>query len=195
MNTLNFIFKSIPLSLLGVLIKLAGLFVVPVALLFRKERTPPEGMPVQYDGWRYMKLPKLFSWWDNVKYGTMGNYAWDDERYNPFHEKPTSFLSQYYWLALRNPGNGLYGTSLFSCVQADNKISYKGQELIDNGKYGWQFVVAKGKRTYTGFYLYKPYTSQFCLELRIGFKILPTEEDRKRPVGCTFIINPFKGKV
>jgi hypothetical protein len=195
---LNFIFISMPLGLSGILLKILGVFIVPIALLFSKDTTLD--VKEQYTGWKPMRLPKMFSIWDNLTYGTMGNYGWTKKAYNPwFYKNPTGFLSQWYWLAIRNPANGLNGLEFLRCIQSECEIGYKGKPIIDNGKYGYQFVWAESKagKTYTGLYLYFPYTKSAksrCLELRLGFKIIPSEADRTRPVGLTFIINPFKGR-
>ena len=197
-HVLNFIFLSIPIALIGLIPKVLGVFIIPIALLFRKP-THFKGVEEQYLGWKPMRLPKIFFMWDNVTTGTMGNFGWTKKSYNPwFYKTPTSFWSQWYWLALRNPCNGLYGTKLFQCIQADCEVSHIGKDLVDNYKYGWQFIVAKGaSRTYTGLYIYFPYTKSpksRCLELRVGYKLLPTEPNRTIPIGITMIINPFKGR-
>jgi len=64
---------------------------------------------------------------------------------------------------------------------------------VDNGRYGWQFLWAwKGWRLYTGFYAMVPYCPWRDFECRIGFKLRPDQPNRHRPIGMTFIINPFK---
>lgn len=185
---------DVPLALLRVLVAAVGPLVVLFALPFARLH-PSQSRPL-FEGWEYRRLPALFRPWDNVRYGTMGNGTYATKPYNPFfHRSPTGFWSQWYWLAIRNPANGLASLPLFQCVQAQcDRLGYWGRPVIDNGKYGWQFVFARrGWRLYTGFYGYWPYTRRLQLELRIGFKLLPTEPDRERPVGMTFIPNPLKG--
>jgi len=111
-----------------------------------------------------------------------------------FVDNPKGFWSQWYWLVVRNPANGLVSSPLFSLVQADaDDVRHWGQVHIDNGIYGWQFLSAQDEwRRYTGFYAMVPYYPWFDFECRVGFKILPNLPTRKRPIGMTFIINPFK---
>ncbi len=189
-----FILIDVPLSLLRLLVAVAGPLVVLAALPSSRLHTG-DHKPL-YEGWEYRRLPALFRPWDNVDYGTMGNGSYSTKPYNPlFYKNPTGVCSQWYWLAIRNPANGLSSMTLFQCVQSKcDRVGYWGKPVIDNGKYGWQFVCARrGWRWFTGFYGYWPYTDRLQLELRIGFKILPTEPDRTRPVGMTFIPNPLKG--
>ena len=136
-------------------------------------------------------LPVWASWWDNPTYGTYGNQSYQTNKaYNPhFVDNPKGFMSQYYWLVIRNPANGLTQSPLFSVSQAEcDYIKYKGNKVVDNGPRGWQFVYArKGWRLYTGLYVYKNFG-----EYRFGFKLLPDVPQRVRRVGMTFIPNPFK---
>jgi len=132
----------------------------------------------------------------NPTYGTYGNASYQNNKaYNPlFVDNPKGFWSQWYWLVVRNPANGLVSSPLFSLVQADaDDVRHWGQGHIDNGIYGWQFLSAQDEwRRYTGFYAMVPYYPWFDFECRVGFKILPNLPTRKRPIGMTFIINPFK---
>ena len=171
---------DIPISILRVIVAILGIIVVPVALLFK---TKVDGV---------YHLPRLFAWWDNPDYGIYGNHSYRTSKaYNPlFYKNPYGFGIAFYWLAIRNPANGLTQSKLFSVSQSDcNYVKYKGQVEVDNYVEGWQFVYARrGWRLYTGFY----YLGKFG-EWRIGFKLLPKEPNRKRRVGNTFIPNPFKG--
>mgnify|MGYP001774382795 CR=1 FL=1 len=170
---------DLPLALLRVLVVLTGPLVVTVALPFARNN----------------RLPQLFAWWDNPDYGIKGNEAYlTNEAYNPLIRWSGKWPSNWYWLAIRNPANGLTQSRLFSLVQRDaDELNHWGKAHIDNGIYGWQFLWAvKGWRPHTGFYAMVPYCPWFDFEFRIGFKILPREPDRTRRVGMTFIINPFK---
>lgn len=185
---------DLPLAILRVLVAIVGPLVVLIALPFARPARH-HGNP-EFPGWEMMRLPRLFAPWDNPDYGTMGNRAYGTSKaYNPFfHGNPTGFWSQWYWLAIRNPANGLTRMRLFSCVQgACDYVRYEGKKVVDNGRYGQQTVWAKdGWRLFTGFYAMVPYCPWFDFELRIGFKLLPGDPERERPVGMTFIINPFK---
>ena len=179
-----FVLIDLPLALLRVAVAIVGPVMVLLTLPFAGVR---EGMK---------HLPMWVSWWGNPTYGTLGNDKYQTlKAYNPFFvDNPKGFWSQWYWLVVRNPANGLVSSPLFSVVQAEAEhIHYWGKADINNGVYGWQFLLAQVKwRQYTGFYAMVPYCPWFDFECRIGFKILPLLLTRKRPVGMTFIINPFK---
>jgi len=178
-----FVLIDVPLALLRVLVAITGPVFVTLALPFSRMR----------DGVK--RLPVWSSWWGNPTYGTFGNTAYKtQEAYNPFFvSSPKGFMSQWYWLAIRNPANGLVSSRLFSFIQAESYVKYMGTAHIDNGIYGWQFVSAiDGWRRYTGFYAMVPYCPWFDFEFRVGFKIIPLEPKKLRRVGMTFIINPFK---
>lgn len=178
-----FIAIDVPLAILRVIVVLFGPLIVAIALPFPKTK---KGI---------RNLPAWAKWWGNPTYGVYGNKSYQtDKAYNPFFaDNPKGFMSQWYWLAIRNPANGLVESPLFSFQQAGSILRHWGCGHIDNGVYGWQFVTAKrGWRRYTGYYGMFPYCPWFDFELRIGFKILPAKPDRKRSTGMTFIINPFK---
>lgn len=185
---------DLPLAILRVAVAAIGPIVVPIGLLFAREQVNTR--QPEYPGWCFKRLPRIFAPWDNPDYGTMGNRAYGTSKaYNPFfHGNPTGFWSQWYWLAIRNPANGLSRMRLFSCTQAEcDFVHYLGREKVDNGLYGWQLVWARrGDRRFTGFYAMLPYSRGFDLEVRLGFKLLPDQPERERPVGMTLIVNPFK---
>jgi len=179
-----FVLIDLPLALLRVVVAIVGPVMVLLTLPFAGVR---EGMK---------HLPMWVSWWGNPTYGTLGNDKYQTlKAYNPFFvDNPKGFWSQWYWLVVRNPANGLVSSSLFSVVQAEAEhIQHWGSADINNGVYGWQFLLAQVKwRQYTGFYAMVPYCPWFDFECRVGFKIQPLEPTRLRRVGMTFIINPFK---
>jgi len=179
-----FVLIDLPLALLRVAVAIVGPVMVLLTLPFAGVR---EGMK---------HLPMWVSWWGNPTYGTLGNDKYQTlKAYNPFFvDNPKGFWSQWYWLVVRNPANGLVSSPLFSVVQAEAEhIRCWGKADINNGVYGWQFLLAQVKwRQYTGFYAMVPYCPWFDFECRVGFKIQPLEPTRLRRVGMTFIINPFK---
>jgi hypothetical protein len=176
---------------------LLGLVIIPVALLFTKEKQPP--LSTRYEGWKYTKLPKWAWLWDNDIYGTMGNHHWTKESYNPwFYKNPTGFWSQWYWLAIRNPVNNMEQWALSSLDTKEcSRIEYKGKYIIDNNIAGYQFVWCNdGWKYYSGLYVMMPwFKTGRALELRLGFKLKPKDNERvrERRTGMTIIINPFKG--
>ena len=169
-----FLLIDAPLALLRVVIALAGPLVAAIALPFARDN----------------HLPRWASWWDNPDYGISGNHSYLTQKaYNPLIKWAGKFPSNWYWLAIRNPANGLTQSRLFSVSQSEcDYVRHKGDIKVDNGYPGWQFVYArKGWRFYTGLYYYVGNG-----EYRIGFKLLPDEPKRQRRVGMTFIVNPFK---
>jgi len=169
-----FLLIDAPLALLRVVIALAGPLVVAIALPFARDN----------------HLPRWASWWDNPDYGISGNHSYLTQKaYNPLIKWAGKFPSNWYWLAIRNPANGLTQSRLFSVSQSEcDYVRHKGGIKVDNGYPGWQFVYAKkGWRYFTGLYWFKGQG-----EYRFGFKLLPKEPKRKRRVGMTCIPNPFK---
>jgi len=174
MKYLWFILVDLQLAILRLLIAALGPVVVTIALPFARNN----------------HLPKIFAWWDNPDYGIKGNQAYLTQKaYNPLVKYAGKFPSNWYWLVIRNPANGLTQSKLFSVSQAEcDYVKRKGDLVVDNYKPGWQFVYArKGWRLYTGLYYFVGKG-----EYRIGFKLLPDEPKRERRVGMTAIINPFK---
>jgi len=169
-----FLLIDVPLSLLRGLIALLGPLVVSIALPFARDN----------------HLPKWASWWDNPDYGVTGNHSYlTIKDYNPMLKYAGLWPSNWYWLVIRNPANGLAVSKLFSVVQSEcDYIKHIGAGNVDNSFPGWQFVFARKKfRFYTGFYYFVGKG-----EYRIGFKLKAGEPARSRPVGMTAIINPFK---
>jgi len=173
-SLLSFMFIDLPLAILRALIVMAGPGAVTLALPFAQDN----------------HLPKWAAWWNNPDYGIKGNNSYLTRKaYNPLIKYAGRWPSNWYWLAIRNPANGLTQSRLFSVSQADcGYVRFKGDVKVDNGYPGWQFVYArKGWRLYTGFYYYVGRG-----EYRIGFKLLPYDPRRTRRIGMTSIINPFK---
>lgn len=169
-----FLLIDVPLALLRAVIVVIGPLAVALALPFA----------------RHNHLPRCAAWWDNPDYGIRGNTSYlTSSAYNPLLKWAGRWPSNWYWLAIRNPANGLTRSRLFSVSQSECEyVHAKGDLKVDNGYPGWQFVYAKnGKRYYTGFYYYVG-----TGEYRIGFKLLPDDPARVRRVGVTSIINPFK---
>lgn len=193
----GFILYALPMAALRFALMWIGLIVVLLALPFARQGIAP--ITQQYPGWKYKRLPTWAWLWDNDTYGTMGNKHWTKESYNPFfYENPTGFWSQWYWLALRNPVNNMEQWAMSSVdLREASKIEYLGAKEIDNNIAGWQFVwCTRGWKVYSGLYVMLPwFKTGRCLELRLGFKLKPSDNDevRDRRVGLAVIINPFKG--
>lgn len=130
---------------------IAGLVVVPIALLFRTES---EAARKPYPERKIVHLPKWAWPWDNDAEGMM---SWMDEWPQMcWNGKPDSFLSMFQWAAIRNPANNLRfvrGMALYvPDIQEHNYWGdYSADDKYDTNK--WSFVYAKGRYfPYYGFY-------------------------------------------
>jgi len=141
-------------QLVGIIL---GIFLMPLFLLFvddsKKELT------YRTDGvneWWLRTLPKFALFWDNKIDGTLGD---DDYRYAsrdiPFGLKNTSFLGQYWWMAIRNPFNYFKRFILACDFRKDTVEKIAGQDYVrdDLRSTGWQFL--KCGKFYTFYWVWK----------------------------------------
>lgn len=175
------------LAVIKILAALLGLVAVALALPFSKETDPPE-LPegverIVYEGWSYRELPNWANWiWGNNKYGSLGNWFWVE------YDDPKKFLSQYKWLAIRNPANNLNQSSLFT-LRGRHSVKVWGDEEVNDvkGKAGISITRAGGKY---GFYCILPYGSTGrSLRIRLGYKIDPLKEVQN--ASFSILVNPF----
>lgn len=184
---------------------LIGLFVVPVALLFAKDK-PGTELP---NGWALRQLPWWAYLWSNKDDGSLGdkegNWAHKDLERHDF-SRARKFWSQYRWLALRNPVHNLCLTWLYNAnFNRIKSINYAGGYDVDNRynedvrsvKSGFNVVWASGSWLYLrcGINLIKRWgNSDRCLRIRLGYKVLPKHCDGLRPdrVTWTMTISPRK---
>lgn len=128
-------------QLVGIIL---GIFLMPIFLLFvddsKKETT------YKTDGvneWWLRTLPKFALFWDNKVDGTLGDddYRWAG-RDTPFGWKNTSFLGQYWWMAIRNPFNYFKRFTLACDVRKARVEKIAGQDYVrdDLRSTGWQFL-------------------------------------------------------
>jgi len=79
-----------------------------IALLFTDDSLKDKTYLLNPDREEYWlrQLPKWAKWWNNPIDGTLGddNFRWAS-RDIPFGLKNTSFLGQFWWMAIRNPFN------------------------------------------------------------------------------------------
>lgn len=167
----------------GTLMDLAGLFVVPVAIIC---------------GGINNRLPKWASWWDNDRepFG-------DVLRRHEFDCADTWFgmlWHRWNWLALRNPSNN-FGYNVVGFKQTDTIVYLRtgNPNTSDQGEGGHKFIRAidraTGRLVAFEFYAVLPYGSR-CLRLRLGWKIdhnmhpglLVTDGS---PAQLANVINPF----
>lgn len=136
------------LQVIGIIL---GLIVIPIAVCFvddsKKDST------YKTDGkneWWLRTLPRWAKWWDNKIDGTLGDddYRWAG-RDIPFGWKNTSFLGQFWWMAVRNPFN-YFKRFILACDVRENTVKkLAGQDYVrdDLVSTGWQFL--KCGRYYT----------------------------------------------
>ena len=181
---------------------LAGLVIVPIGLLFRttEEVTNPDELT--YPERKVVHMPKIFWLWDNDAEGAM---SWMDEWPDMCWDKdPTSFLSMFQWMAIRNPVNNMRFTKgIAAYLPHIESIRYYGDRYVsDKYQAGFQFVISQGKIfKYYGLVWVKNIGSK-KLVIRIGHKLrpdhLPVPEGipyRKLWKGMTFRIGIKDGNV
>ncbi|TWC12016.1 hypothetical protein FBY06_14020 [Pseudomonas sp. SJZ085] len=110
----------------------------------------------------------------------------------------TSWLSRWWWAAVRNPVNNLRLVAGISCPVAECDFAYLGQYSVEDkpGKGGWQFVRATrrgGLSRWYGFYAVRELSSTTARVVRLGFKIKPEHQGSAEPAkGMTFKVNLAK---
>lgn len=182
-----------------------GLFVVAVALPFAKtDFTTMTPYGARKGSWVLRKLPKWAWMFGNDIDGTLGDrrgyYA---KEATPFGLPATHFLSQCWWLCIRNPTNNLRLTKLFSCNLDDEEnevVLLAGDSYVRDkiGYGGWQFVKA-GKLFYAFYGVWEWPVGNRAFVVRVGFKIEPKhnstdwdlEKGHKRFKGMTARISPY----
>lgn len=186
---------------------LAGLFVVPVALLFRIEHTETDAPftdPLQKPGThRLVTLPSWALMWDNIFDG-----AWGDKRGwwngNCPGKDCTSFLSMFWWLAIRNPAN-YFNRVVAGCdVSLCDIVLIAGQEVVEEDTPGWHLLCATERVTgrkfpYLGFVLF-PYKDKthyvfgrFGWKINMGHNGTPiAARIQDRIKGSVFRVTPWK---
>jgi len=179
------------LGLADLIFDFLGLFVVAIAISFRKP-----GTSVQ-DGRPITNLPKWAYPWGNDFDGLLGDSQGWWAANTPFGLPPDSFLSMYVWAAIRNPANNTRMFSIFNAPIQGSQIEYKGDFFVGDhpGESGFQFVklTHEGIWPRYGLYWVRQWTSKHASVIRLGFKISPDQiYTNELPKGSTFRINPWK---
>lgn len=187
----------------SIVLVILGLPIVFIALLWIKYKPVKshikESLGPQYEGWRYVRLPKLFWLWDNTEVGAMGDHTRPSNV--PFGVKPDSFLAMYDWLAIRNPVNNL--KQLIGYAPTPHYVAqYCGDYAVDStapyASAGWQFVkVTDGTKTYYGLSIVIKLFKGYCSRIRMGFKIKPNMDlmwytNTGATIGTCCVITPIK---
>lgn len=188
------------LTIVGVIL---GLLIVPIALLFPDDSFRDDTYILNSDGEEYWlrQLPKWAKWWNNPIDGSLGddNFRWAS-RDIPFGLKNTSFLGQFWWMAIRNPFN-YFKRFILGCDVRKNKIEkLGGQDYVrdDLESTGWQFLKCGHFYTFYGVWQYGDNDRAFVIQLGNKFdlednsKSYPIEEFYKYSKGFTTEINPYK---
>ena len=188
------------MQLVGIVL---GIFLMPVFLLFvddsKKELT------YRTDGvneWWLRTLPKLALFWTNKIDGTLGD---EDFRYAsrdiPFGLKNTSFLGQYWWMAIRNPFNYFKRFILACDIRKDIVEKIAGQDYVrdDLESTGWQFLKCGKFYTFYGVWKWK-WSATHAVVIQLGnkfdlqdnFKAYPSDQEYKYFKGFTFELQVWK---
>ena len=205
MNKLDYIcapIQFVGLFLLTLIGMVAGLFLVPVGILFMQkdntnkfgERTFRHSQKYREQGssgyWEYWEFPKILWPWSNDEDGALGEPS--GKHSARVGGKERSFGAIYQWMALRNPFNNTKRyTALFACKPEECKIEWigdgnkvSGRVELDDGeplKEGWYFLKAyKSWWPYYSFRLVKRRKNGKIIHIRLGYKVKP------RHIGKTF---------
>ena len=192
-------FAKLTLNILGCLL---GLVIVPIALLIpnddSKYLTFKANEPHVY--W-LRRLPTWAKWWDNPIDGTLGD---DDFRWAsrdiPFGLKNTSFLGQFWWMAVRNPFN-YFKRFVLGCDVRKHPVKLLWGDVYVRDDYQSQGAQLLGCGHNWHFYMVRRWgNSKRAIVIELGNKF--DLEDNKKTYspnleykyfkGFTFEINPFK---
>lgn len=161
------------LTIVGVIL---GLLIVPIALLFPDDSFRDDTYILNSDGEEYWlrQLPKWAKWWNNPIDGSLGddNFRWAS-RDIPFGLKNTSFLGQFWWMAIRNPFN-YFKRFILGCDVRKNKIEkLGGQDYVrdDLESTGWQFLKCGHFYTFYGVWQYGDNDRAFVIQLGNKFDL------------------------
>lgn len=188
---------------------IAGLFLVPLGLFFRKT-DPSTSKPFSVFNidrqWVYEDLPDWLKPWQNIEDGLRGDHRgwWDANSYGSDGSK---VFNMFWWSAIRNPFN-YFKRFVLGC-DVRNYVIYKlaGQDYVrdDFKSVGWQLLKARPlhksgiklpRYMYYGVFRYG--SSDRALVIQLGNKIkLSHNSDIEADEydyfkGFTFEINPFK---
>lgn len=153
-----------------------GLFTVALGLCFARDvkNTKIEMIYAPGFSWHLRKLPS-WNWiwiWDNDRDGSLG-----DRRGRWFNKRkgtPHTFISQWIWMAIRNPVNNMRFSDRFTCdaVMCDHYV-------VESEN--WYFVKSvhrlSGKRFYA-FRYERLREDGTVLDIRLGYKVWKTIVDK-----------------
>lgn len=194
--------------LLSIPVKLLGIPLVALGLLFRRECWVTRKPFTQYPGeWMMVRLPALLRWWDNLSDGFLGDKrGWWDNYCREHYGKPASaFFCMWMWGAFRNPANYfsrvVIGLDVSRC--AIHKWAGDDTVIEEPGCRNWQVIVAvrdDGARFPRFFMsLALPGRPDKALMIDIGWKIklahngTPKDApESERLKGLAFVVSPWK---
>ena len=123
-DKLHFVCQFVPLIILRGLAVFAGFFVVPIALLFRKE-DPTKAATGGGHHMPFISLPKWAWLWDNDEEGVASHFV-------PWWEQHDGNANTYWvmlkWSAFRNPANNMRFLKMFRLDM--HKCDH---EVVDDG--------------------------------------------------------------
>lgn len=172
-----------------------GWFIVPVALLYRKEQK--HDRQLSDFPWKNIQLPKWVYPWGNTRDGCMGDIRgkyWTKD--HPWFAR-TDYLKMYWWLAFRNPCNNFSRYMPPNAVDVntlDLELLAGDRDVHKDTKTRWQFILGKGTINWYGFWMIVPFLKGH-LDIRAGHKIKyshkfnPVQDQQKAIKGFTIRIN------
>ncbi|SEC74774.1 hypothetical protein SAMN05421553_1376 [Pseudomonas anguilliseptica] len=131
---------------LRVVLIVAGLFVVPIALPFRRVQGPPQPFSQAPGDWLLILLPAWAWLWSNDRDGAAGDKRGWWHLNAPFGLGAFHWFSMFWWLAIRNPANNPRFSPLFGCPVTECDYRYWGKAEVedDTGAGGWPLTAAPG---------------------------------------------------
>ena len=136
-------------GVLLLVLMIVGLFVVPIALLFKQplNTTNNNGLFLPY------RLPRWAWLWDNDRDGVQGDNGFNFEHCPSYGLKYGGFLCNYIWLAIRNPvSNASWKFGVDAYIERLEKDGNWSFAYASNGKcYPWYHYVSDKIIFYAGY--------------------------------------------
>ena len=186
---------------------LAGVFIVPIMIPFRKTDESTRAPYTQYPELGEYVFTNYPGWWGNPCDGLIGDKRGEFAKWCVDHGiKPGGFLAMYIWTAVRNPINTwsrlVVGVDVSLCKIA----KLWGDDVVQEkpGIYGVQYLIATredGKK-FPRFYAVLPwfFRPDKAIMIDIGWKIKlshnntpPDARINDRMKGDVLTISPWKG--
>ena len=200
--------KAFAFFLLSLPVKLLGIPLVALGLLFRQEHPETRKPFTQHPGeWVLVRLPAWLRWYDNVSDGFLGDKRgwWDNWTRQNYGKPASAFYSMFMWGAFRNPANYfsryVIGVDVSRCVI--EKLAGDDVVIEEPGHRHWQYLKATRDdgKVFKRFFLScaLPGRPDKALLIDIGWKVKlshnevkPAAKESERFKGLAFVISPWK---